>query len=79
VEIVKNYEVSDDPNVSRQELVGGCDAPDFLIGGAVAIDVIPDTEASRQGHLERDYISSAQQLISYPVPETEFLDQILDC
>ena len=52
------------------------DGPDFTIQQNLGIDVVPDTPASRQGHLDRSYIVSTGQLMTYPVPTEQFLAEV---
>jgi hypothetical protein len=72
-EIARDSEVLADPRLTSGEGTSRIDGPDFLIGRSTAIDVVPDCDASRQGHLERDYITSPEQLMPYAVPTDEFL------
>lgn len=66
-----------DGNVTRPAR-SEADRPDALLGGDLAIDVVPDTPRSLQAHLDRPYISAREQLLTYEPPTREFLAEIFE-
>lgn len=52
--------------------------PDARIGSDQPLDVVPDTSASKQGHLGRAGIDDRQQLLTYPPAAGTFLGEIFD-
>jgi hypothetical protein len=52
------------------------DGPDFAIQHNLGIDILPDTPASRQGHLDRDYNQVHQPVDDLPGPTDQYLAEM---
>ncbi|MFC6880401.1 MULTISPECIES: hypothetical protein [Actinomadura] len=65
----------EDAGVARGECAA-LDRPDALIDGRLGIDVVPDTPASRTAHRARGYITADEQLLTYPPPAPELLEEV---
>lgn len=74
----------EDPDVAADSKIvktgddAGLETPDAVLGEAVALDVVPDTETSRQAHLGRCGVDDAGQLLPYEPATSEFLAEIFE-
>lgn len=73
---LEDPDVAADSKIVRTGGEAGLESPDAVLGDTVALDVVPDTETSRQAHLGRCGVDEAGQLLPYEPATSEFLAEI---